>query len=658
VTLKTVTITSGSTWTVPSDWATPWTIHLIGAGGGPSSPFASSGLTVPGGTGAGAAYAQLTNASLTLSAGQTVYVSLGVGGAAGSGYNGGTGTVGTAGTDTWLNASSNAAPTLTSQGALAKGGSGSSVSNVVALGGQASACVGTIAYSGGDGGGPGFVPGQPGGGGGGAGGPTGAGYAGAQGGSGSPGVGGVGGAAGTGGPLGPTSVYPGMGGQGGNTASAGSTPATPGAAYGGGGGAPPGDNTAAVGGAGAAGVIVIVYTQASPDNIVENASAADSVSQVNTSSISFSEAATAATALLRSMSAPVMVSEAGTGTTSITVKATLSLAEAASGATILTPVLSASRTLAEAASALNTQTFAFASDDSLSENSSATASQSGTMSASKTLAESAAGTSSQSGVLHGTLTISAPASGAVVETLLMTAPLFLVEQAGLGVGIGSFVIGESWIGLAAQDYVSAALVGHAVLAEAVTATSSQVAHVTASGSLAEAASATAMVNGLLEIVLHEAANAQSSVSYLPEVFDEYVWERGTAADHLTATLVTASASLSERAMSHDAVGANGALPHSLGELADGTVALLVGFVVPRSITEAASANDNATTSTPADIGVREIAAANDVLEPVVLGSWTAVGVAAPWWYRAHATPDVVLDLDVITDDPRALDRGS
>lgn len=130
-----ITTTGAGTFTVPSDFGSLVSVECIGGG--------KSGAT-SGAAGGGGAYS-LSDAVTGLTAGGTAYVS-----------------VGAAGADTWFNAASNAAPSTTSQGALAKG-------STSGTGGASASGVGTTKYSGGNGGG------NYGGGGGGAAGPSGAG---------------------------------------------------------------------------------------------------------------------------------------------------------------------------------------------------------------------------------------------------------------------------------------------------------------------------------------------------------------------------------------------------------------------------------------------------------------------------------------------------
>jgi hypothetical protein len=99
-------VTSTGAVTVPADFGTLVSVEVIGGGaGGKPAPSGAGGEG-----GGGGAYSSST-AVTGITASGTVYVSTGAGGASG-----------VAGGDTWFNAASNAAPTLTTQGALAKGG--------------------------------------------------------------------------------------------------------------------------------------------------------------------------------------------------------------------------------------------------------------------------------------------------------------------------------------------------------------------------------------------------------------------------------------------------------------------------------------------------------------------------------------------------------
>ncbi len=187
-TQRVIILTSGNTWSVPSEWNNlNNTIEVIGGGGGGGPP---SGNVATAGGGGGGGYSKVTNLSLT--PGSTAYIRIGSGGGENS-----------SGGDTWLS-SVNAAPTNTSQGVLAKGGAG-------AGGGGASASgVGNIKYSGGNGGASGPY-GATGGGGGGAAGPHGMGNNGSAGSFPSTGGAGASGDAGSGGSGGANRVVGGNG---------------------------------------------------------------------------------------------------------------------------------------------------------------------------------------------------------------------------------------------------------------------------------------------------------------------------------------------------------------------------------------------------------------------------------------------------------------
>ncbi len=196
MTTVTVFILPGtSVWTVPSDWNNAAnTIVAIGGGGGGS---AGTSRTIGGPGGGGAAYAIISN--VTLSPSSTVNVQIGIGG------NGGAtdAAAGVDGTDSIFNTSLN---TL-----VAKGGGGGSGAGGSGHGGLAASCIpSTGAHSGGTGGGGGsaFVQEGAGGGGGGAGGSHGAGAIGGDGGGGNANTGGAGGGGSDGGSAG-TSTAPG-----------------------------------------------------------------------------------------------------------------------------------------------------------------------------------------------------------------------------------------------------------------------------------------------------------------------------------------------------------------------------------------------------------------------------------------------------------------
>lgn len=240
---KTVFLTSGSSWVVPSDWNNSInTIQVIGGGGG-----GGSGTR---GGGGGGAYSKTINLALT--PGASVSYSVGTGGAQGA--------PGVVGGDTWFNGTSAVNASMS-----AKGGGGGNASPAIAAGGSAASGVGSTKYSGGSGGAGAPVPIFGVGGGGGAAGPNGNGAAGSgpissiggAGGTGGNGAGGAGGAAGAAGAAGTELGGKGAGGGGGGgiAFSAGGN----GGAYGGGGG---GGGYGMSGGTGAAGLIVITYTPA------------------------------------------------------------------------------------------------------------------------------------------------------------------------------------------------------------------------------------------------------------------------------------------------------------------------------------------------------------------------------------------------------------
>ena len=246
--IKTVFIktTGNYTYTIPNDFGSLVSLVAIGGGAGGVNGSTTNGAN-PGG---GGAFSKSTSTT-SLSAGQTVFVNIGAGGA----VNGGTGG------DTWLNGVSNAAPTLVSQGVLAKGAIG-------AAAGQSINGVGDVRRNGGGGvGGSTGTGGVGGAGGASAGRDTANGFAGAQGsffpgGGGGGGGGGVGSAGGSApsttsgaggsdftGAAGPVGVTTGLAGTNGSNASG---------ASGGGGG-----STTTAGGRGGDGGAGTEYTQTS-----------------------------------------------------------------------------------------------------------------------------------------------------------------------------------------------------------------------------------------------------------------------------------------------------------------------------------------------------------------------------------------------------------
>ena len=271
----TIFLTSGSSWTVPSDWGTPNSVECIAAGGGGGR----------GGGGAGGGYAKAVNISLT--AGSSVSIGVGTGGAGNLGGTGGTG-----GTTSFGSACS------------ASGGTGGldGYNNTGAGGSGGSGTVGSILRSGGNGGAYGAgLPGTGGGGGGAAGasangttGSAGVGFAtsggnGGAGGGGSGGGGGAGattiGAAGAAGGTGTNyDASHGSGGGGGGGQGSYWSPGYnagnggAGGSYGGGGGGGgQGYTIDGTGGTGGSGLIVITYTPRLP-SASRNLTVNDSVS--------------------------------------------------------------------------------------------------------------------------------------------------------------------------------------------------------------------------------------------------------------------------------------------------------------------------------------------------------------------------------------------
>lgn len=109
------------------------TVEAVGAGGGGSSTGGRAGA-------GGGAYAKTNTLSVT--GGSTVvYYQVGTGG----GINGAT-----LPTDSWVNVSSNTAPSSTAQGCLAKCGENGSA-GVAGLGGSTTASIGDTKYAGGNG---------------------------------------------------------------------------------------------------------------------------------------------------------------------------------------------------------------------------------------------------------------------------------------------------------------------------------------------------------------------------------------------------------------------------------------------------------------------------------------------------------------------------
>jgi len=179
----TVILTSGTSWTVPSDWnSSENLIEVIGGGG--SGSIGQNIVAYPSG-GGGAAYAAKFNLSLT--PGDSITYSVGTGGAA---VTASAKTVGNNGGDTWFNGASLAASSVGAKGG--QGGQFGSGTNALGGAGGASASgIGNINFSGGSGA-PVSASGFHGSGGGAAG-PSGAGASGGNGTSGTGGGGGGGG---------------------------------------------------------------------------------------------------------------------------------------------------------------------------------------------------------------------------------------------------------------------------------------------------------------------------------------------------------------------------------------------------------------------------------------------------------------------------------
>lgn len=245
---KVILLTSGTTWTVPSDFTSTNTVVCIGPGatgvlGGPANPCC--GILGSGGPGgAGGAWASVSNLSLTPLSSINIHI-----GAGGSG------------TDTWFNGT-----TLAGSSVGAKSSNGTT-------GGSGASSIGTSKNSGGNGGANGSG-GVFAGGGGGAGGPNGAGAAGAagngiSGGAGGNGDAGSGGAGGTGGSAGsPGTEYTiTAGGTAGSGGGGGAAMASGGAGGNYGAGGAGAFTNSFSGGVGAPGVIIVTYTPNSGSNL-------------------------------------------------------------------------------------------------------------------------------------------------------------------------------------------------------------------------------------------------------------------------------------------------------------------------------------------------------------------------------------------------------
>lgn len=285
-----VLATSGTgQWVVPDNWdPNNNSIEVIGGGGGGSKDQNS------GGGGGGGAYAKVINVALT--PGSTITYQVGAG--ADEQQSGG---------DTWFNRTSGSATTCNASTMLvcAKGGTGTN-NQAGGAGGQASASVGQVKYSGGNGGtkngclfqecgsdggsGGGGAAGPYGAGVGGVGATGGSGASGAAGGAGGAGFGGVGGASDTAGGNGTEWGTAGSGGGGGGGTS--NDPGKQGGLYGGGGGGKGDDGdwgygAAYTAGHGGVGYIRIVSAPAPTVTIVANPSTPITVGQSTTITATF-----------------------------------------------------------------------------------------------------------------------------------------------------------------------------------------------------------------------------------------------------------------------------------------------------------------------------------------------------------------------------------
>lgn len=288
---KVVFITSSGAWALPADFSSLVSIEGIGGGAGGRPGYINAFFqqaAAPGG--GGGAYAKITALS-GLSANATVYVQVGAGGGSNA-----------AGGDTWFNKTSNAAPTSTADGILAKAGSAPASNTAGGLGGSATASIGDTKFAGGNGG---NVTGALTTGGGGAAGPNAAGgnakgtnnFEGGNGNGGQTG-GGTGGTtySATGGvgsywtqTSNNATAGPGGGAAGRNTVGQGSA----GGSYGGAGSGGGGLNNA--GGSGQPGIIVFTYNEVTTDATLSATEAADtaslSLSAFTTAAVEATEAA-------------------------------------------------------------------------------------------------------------------------------------------------------------------------------------------------------------------------------------------------------------------------------------------------------------------------------------------------------------------------------
>ena len=127
---KVVFITSSGAYTIPSDFGSLVSVEAIGSGG-----YTGISNNMSGG-GGGGAYAKSTGVT-GLVANGTAYAQVS--------------SSSTSPSDSWFNASSNAAPSSSSQGVLAKAGGNSTTNSTSGLAGSAASSIGTVTYSGGPG---------------------------------------------------------------------------------------------------------------------------------------------------------------------------------------------------------------------------------------------------------------------------------------------------------------------------------------------------------------------------------------------------------------------------------------------------------------------------------------------------------------------------
>lgn len=253
-----VILTTGTSWTVPSDWSnTSNTIEVIGGGAGGSNGTTgdTSNGNLGGRGGGGGAYASVTN--LTLTPGGSIVIQIGQAGG-----------VAANATDTFFNRTAGVANDCTDTVSVCADNGLTGAGSTGGVGGLAANSVGTVTRNGGSGGSAGTYTagndaGSGGGGGGGGAGPSAVGTTGSNGGAsaatspgGDGGAGGAGGgpSGGSGGTVGSGGVTTGAGGTVGGTGGSGTAWTTAGTGGGaGGGGANARDSTNAAGNGGVAG---------------------------------------------------------------------------------------------------------------------------------------------------------------------------------------------------------------------------------------------------------------------------------------------------------------------------------------------------------------------------------------------------------------------